>query len=55
MHRYGEETLLSDITEVLDLGLQAPVPFVLCQQLVLVEKPNPPILVRNRSLADVKK
>ena len=36
--RVWKEGLLGDVTEVLDLGLQAPVPLVLCKQGVLVEE-----------------
>lgn len=32
------KNILSDITEVLDLWLQTPVPFVFHQELVLVEE-----------------
>lgn len=36
-HNGDPGSLLCDITEVLDLGLQTPVPFVLHQERVLVE------------------
>lgn len=34
----GEEAILCDVTEIFDLGLQAPIPFVFRQQFVFVEK-----------------
>jgi hypothetical protein len=35
-----KESILGDVTEVLDIWLQPPVPFVLHQERVLVEEPN---------------
>ena len=35
-----ERHILGDVTEVLDLGLQTPVPFVFSQERVLVEMPK---------------
>lgn len=50
----GEKAILCDVTEIFDLGLQAPIPFVFRQQFVLVEKSNRITPVNKRLLANTK-
>jgi hypothetical protein len=40
--QFGKCNILCDVAEILDLWFQAPVPLILCQKLVLVEKPALP-------------
>lgn len=51
----GEKVILCDVTEIFDVGLQAPIPFILRQQFVFVEKSDHLIPVRKRKYKKIDK